>query len=83
MQQDQTVRKNLEEEHQQRGTSYRGLGQIVRGLLFVFVGLFILFSDKLGLGLKASPVVQTIMGYLAIAYGAFRLGSGVWKMTRK
>ncbi|PUZ27511.1 hypothetical protein GA0116948_103214 [Chitinophaga costaii] len=78
MQQDQTG-----PDRRQRSVNYRALGQIVRGLLFVFVGLFILYGERMGITLRAAPTVKYIFGVLAIIYGVFRLSQGVWNVIKK
>lgn len=57
--------------------NYRSLGELIRGIFFLLLGLYALFAQKYDLGrFEVSQTVLNIFGSILIAYGLFRVYRG-------
>jgi hypothetical protein len=57
--------------------NYRSLGELIRGVFFLLLGLYAIFAQKYNLGqFQVSQTVLNIFGVILIAYGLFRVYRG-------
>ncbi len=57
--------------------NYRSLGELIRGVFFLLLGLYAIFAQKYNLGqFQVSQTILTIFGVILIAYGLFRVYRG-------
>lgn len=73
---------DYEEKKRKQVTSMRSLGDYARGILFILLGLFFLFHDKLNVDFARfsnSPVLDKVFGGLCILYGGWRIYRGYKK----
>jgi len=57
--------------------NYRSLGELIRGIFFLLLGLYAIFAQKYNLGqFQVSQTVLNIFGVILIAYGLFRVYRG-------
>ncbi|SHM10706.1 hypothetical protein SAMN05216311_101607 [Chitinophaga sp. CF418] len=57
--------------------NYRSLGELIRGVFFLLLGLYAIFAQKYNLGqFQVSQTVLNIFGVVLIAYGLFRVYRG-------
>ena len=66
-------------ENKRRNTTswLRTLYDLTMGVLWLAVGVFVLFSKKLGYDLKLDTVLTNVFGISSILYGLFRIYRGV------
>lgn len=75
-----SVQENWEEQKRRRYSGFHALYDYIMGILWLLVGLFFLLNKSLGIEwMKSDPVIDTIFGFVGIAYGAFRLYRGYKK----
>jgi len=69
-----------EERKEKRYSIMHAIYDYSMGVIWVGVGVFFLFYRKMGITwIKSGPVLDTIFGFVGIAYGLFRLYRGYQK----
>lgn len=77
-----SVKENWNQREKKRFSGFQVLYDYTMGFLWLCVGLFFLFSKKLGIELmKSDPLIDNIFGLVGIAYGIFRLYRGYKKQN--
>ncbi len=72
------MHQEYENTNKRMNTSYRPLGELIRGIFFIAFGLYAFFSEKLGFRKPdLSPWVLYFLGGLLCAYGLFRVYRGI------
>lgn len=72
----------MEQENEHRNkrmnASYRPMSELIRGVFFLAIGLFVFFSEKLGLGqISLSPEALYAIGGALCAWGLYRVYRGI------
>ncbi len=72
------MRQENDNTNTRRNMSYRPMGEILRGVIFILFSLYALFSEQLGMGqlFNSQTLVYIFAGVLG-AYGLFRVYRGI------